>query len=219
MSRNLVLTIGLAVAAVLAVVGAVTLSGSSSPEPAPPGAADPSALVRPDSHRLSTAPDGRVTFVEFLDFECEACRAAFPAVEELREAYRGRVTFVLRYFPIPSHTNAENAALAVEAAARQGQLEAMYRRMYQTQTTWGEQRESKAGLFRDFARDLGLDLAAYDRAVADPATLARIRSDRDDGMALGVTGTPSFFVNGTQLRPNDINDLRAAIDGALADGG
>lgn len=218
MSRNLVLTIGLAVAAVLAVVGAVTLSGSSSREPAPPGA-DPSALVRPDSHRLSTAPDGRVTFVEFLDFECEACRAAFPAVEELREAYQGRVTFVLRYFPIPSHTNAENAALAVEAAARQGQLEAMYRRMYQTQTTWGEQQESRAGLFRDFARDLGLDLAAYDRTVADPATLARIRADRDDGVALGVTGTPSFFVNGTRLRPNDINDLRAAIDGALTDGG
>jgi protein-disulfide isomerase len=224
MNRNVLLTVGLVVAATVALLVALTTTRSSTSEAVAGGAtagsvavAPADLLVRPDSHRLSTAPDGKVTLVEFLDFECEACRAAFPAVEQVREEYQGRVSFVLRYFPIPSHANAENAALAAEAAARQGQLEAMYQRMYETQTEWGEQRESKAEVFRGFAQDLGLDMAAYDRTVADPATLERVRSDRDDGITLGVQGTPTFFVNGTRVQPRSVDDLRAALDRALAE--
>jgi protein-disulfide isomerase len=225
MNRNIALTVGLVAAAAIAFVVAFTVTSTASTgattaaqPPAPAGAAAPvELLVRPDSHRLSTSPDGKVTFVEFLDFECEACRAAFPAVEQLRHDYRDRVSFVLRYFPIPSHANAENAALAVEAAARQGQLEPMYQRMYQTQHEWGEQRESKAHVFRGFAQDLGLDMAAYDRVVADPATLQRVRADRNDGVALGVQGTPTFFVNGVRVEPRTADDLRAALDRALAE--
>jgi protein-disulfide isomerase len=224
MNRNVLLTVGLVVAATLTLLIAVTTTRSSTSDATAGSATAASAnvapaelLVRADSHRLSTAPDGKVTLVEFLDFECEACRAAYPAVEQLREEYQGRVSFVLRYFPIPSHANAENAALAAEAAARQGQLEAMYQRMYETQTEWGEQRDSKAEVFRGFAQDLGLDMAAYDRTVADPATLDRVRADRDDGLALGVQGTPTFFINGTRVQPRSIDDLRAALDRALAE--
>jgi hypothetical protein len=72
-----------------------------------------------------------------------------------------------RYFPIPSHTNAINSAVAVEAAAQQGKFEEMYKRMYDTQSEWGEQQDSKAALFRGFAQELGLDLTAYDKAVAE----------------------------------------------------
>jgi len=157
-----------------------------------------------------------VTLVEFLDFECESCGAAFPIVEQLRDEYAGRVTFITRYFPIPSHSNAENAAVSVEAAARQGRFEAMYQRMFETQAQWGEQQESKAELFRGFAADLGLDMAAYDRAIADPATLERVLADKRDGEAAGVQGTPTFFLNGVQLRLRSGDDLRAAIDLALS---
>lgn len=223
MNRNVVLTVGLVVSATIAFVVALTVSGPTTSvddtaQGTAPGAVAPAELlVRPDSHLLSTAPDGEVTFVEFLDFECEACRAVFPVVEELREEYQGRVSFVLRYFPIPSHANAENAAIAVEAAARQGKLEAMYQRMYQTQPEWGEQQESRADVFRGFAQDLGLDMAAYDRTVTEPATLERVRSDQNDGIALGVEGTPTFFVNGTRLEPRTTDDLRAALDRALTE--
>lgn len=228
MSANLKISAAIAAAFAAVAAALLALSGASSgggtattaaaapaaPSGAPAGGGEP-ALVRPDSHRLSTAPDGRVTLVEFLDFECESCRAVYPVVEQLREQYRGRVTFVLRYFPIPSHANAENAAIAVEAAAQQGRLEAMYRRMYDTQAEWGEQRDSKAATFRGFAQALGLDMAAYDRAVADPATLERVRRDRDDGAALGVRGTPTFFLNGQQLQPRTAQDLKASLDAAL----
>lgn len=177
--------------------------------------AAPVSAVRPDSHRLSTAADGRVTLVEFLDFECEACRAAYPLVERLREEYGDRVSFVVRYFPIPSHFNAERAARSVEAAAQQGRFEQMYQRMYETQADWGEQRVPADEVFRGFAADLGLDLAAYDAAYSDPATLDRVRSDFNDGIALGVQGTPTFFVNDEMVTANSYEDLAEALDSAL----
>lgn len=85
-------------------------------------------------------PDSDVNFVEFLDFECEGCKALYPVVEQLRAEYGDRVNFVIRYFPLKSHFNSERAALAVEAAAQQGQLEAMYKRMYDAQNEWGNNR-------------------------------------------------------------------------------
>ena len=187
--------------------------GGTTPDPAALVSAD--VLVRADSHRLSTAPDGKVTLVEFLDFECEACAAVYPVVEDLRAAYGDRITFVVRYFPIPSHANAENAAIAVEAAAQQDRFEEMYQRMYATQPQWSEQEESKAPLFRTFAAELGLDLAAYDRAVADPATRTRVLADRTDGTTAGVQGTPTFFLNGARLQPRSVEEFRAAIDAEL----
>jgi protein-disulfide isomerase len=210
-----------ALAAVLALVIGVGLYQSLNRSPSSSGgtAAAPAAgaaVVREDSHRLSTAADGKVTFVEFLDFECESCRAAYPVIEQLRQTYDGRVTFVARYFPLDAHFNARRAARAVEAAARQGQFEAMYQRMYETQTEWGEQQVPKDDVFRGFAADLGLDMAQWDADYASAEVEQRIQADVDDGTALGVTGTPSFFLNGKPFTPESVEDLTRALDEALA---
>lgn len=181
-----------------------------------PASAGEPQLVRDDSHRLQTAADGKVTLVEFLDFECEACGAYFPVVEELRKQYTGKVTFVARYFPIASHFNAERAARAVEAAARQGKFEQMYKRMYETQKQWAEKQVPADVAFRGYAKDLGLDMAAWDKAYDDPATLARIKKDMADGQAMGVQGTPTFFLNGKKIEPRSSDEFKAAIDAALA---
>lgn len=198
------------IAAVVAVI-AIT-----APRAEPSESALAQASVREDSHVLNDAGDGAVTVVEFLDFECEACGAFYPVVEDLRAEFDGQVTFVMRYFPLPGHFNSKNAAVAVEAAAQQGQLEAMYQRMFETQAEWGEQQVSHAPLFREFAADLGLDLEEYDAAVADPATLARVESDFADGRELGVQSTPTFFVDDEQVQLTSFDDLRAAIVAALA---
>ncbi|RFA06454.1 disulfide bond formation protein DsbA [Subtercola boreus] len=168
-----------------------------------------------NSHRLSVAADGQPVFVEFLDFECEVCGAAYPAIEQLRQEYAGRVSFVARYFPIPSHKNSMNAAIAVEAAAQQGQFEAMYKKMFDTQTQWSEQQDSKASVFRGYAEELGLDMVAFDGAVADPATKSRVQSDFSQGTALGVQGTPTFFLDDKKLDIGSVNELRTLFDAAL----
>ena len=117
-----------AFAVITLIIGAgIYLSIPDEEAPAAAQVTDGGPLVRENSHRLNDVPDSDVTFVEFLDFECEGCRAAFPMVEQLRGEYGDRVNFVIRYFPLQSHFNAERAARAVEAAAQQGQLEPMYK--------------------------------------------------------------------------------------------
>jgi protein-disulfide isomerase len=203
-------------AAVLLITGLIWFTNRDS-APATPAAAN-ERLVRADSHRLGEpAADGKVTLVEFLDFECEACRAAYPGVEQIREEYQGKITYVLRYFPLPGHRNGLPAARAAQAAANQGKLEPMYRKMFETQETWGEQQQDLSSLFESYARELGLNMDTFKADAASPETAARVNADLADGKALGVTGTPTFFLNGEKFtgRP-DYAGLKAAIDRALA---
>ncbi|MDZ4351701.1 MAG: thioredoxin domain-containing protein [Arthrobacter sp.] len=187
---------------------------AAKPAPAPPQPAASAELVREDSHRVTSPVTEKAQLVEFLDFECESCRAAQPLVEELKKEFGDRITFVNRYFPLPGHRNSGTAALAVEAAAQQGQYEQMYAKMFETQPQWGEKQDSQAPLFRTFAQDLGLDLTKYDAAVADEKTIDRIRKDVADGRALGVTGTPTFFLNGEKLVLNTEEQFRQKLTDA-----
>jgi len=210
-AKPLIVSGAVLVAVILAGLAYLLIDRAQAPDP---GSA---AVVRTDSHVLDEGGDDAVTVVEFLDFECEACAAYYPVVEDLREKYAGRITYVVRHFPLPGHVNSTNAALAAEAAAEQGRFEDMYHRLFETQAEWGEDRRSRADLFRDYATQLELDMAAYDAAVADPTTEARVRADFDEGRALGVSSTPTFFVDGEPLTIERWGDLENAIQGALSD--
>ncbi len=213
MSKRTRILIQAAVLVIVVAVAAIVITTARSAN-SPDIEGTPQTL-RENSHRLDTAEDGKVTLVEFLDFECEACAAAYPLVESLREDYAGRVTFATRYFPIPSHQNAQNSAVAAEAAARQGQFEAMYTRLFETQTQWGEQASSRAEFFRFLADEIGLDMEQYDADVADPDVLERVLADQREGTALGVEGTPTFFLNGEKLEVSSVEEFRAAIEEAV----
>lgn len=206
---------------VLAIVGVFAVSqlrGSDEPAAADVASAiSDGAIIRDDSRILGEEGSSGVTFVEFLDFECEACGAAYPIVEDLREEYAGEVTFVIRYFPLPGHFNSGRAARAVESAARQGELEAMYSRMYETQAEWGEAQEPKDDLFRSFAEEIGLDMAQFDADYASQDVEERISRDVADGESLGVSGTPTFYVDGELFEPRSVEDFSSALDEALAE--
>ncbi len=212
---RILVTIFAAITTIMGVGLYLSVRDSETPAGAQAQVVDVGQLVRENSHRLNTVPDSDVTFVEFLDFECEACRAAFPLVEQLRSEYGDRVNFVVRYFPIQSHFNAERAARAVEAAAQQGKFEPMYKKMYETQSLWGEQRTPADETFRGFATQLGIDMAAFDQVYNDPATIDRINLDVADGKALGVKGTPTIFLDGNQVQFRSYEDLSAAVDQVL----
>ncbi len=182
--------------------------------PMPQASADP-AVVREDSHRLTAPAAEKAQLVEFLDFECEACRAAEPLVNELKKDYGDRITFVHRYFPLPGHLNSGTAALAVEAAARQGQYEAMVTKLFETQPEWGGKQDSQGARFRTYAEGLGLDMATFDQDVAAEDAKERIRRDIADGKTLGVTGTPTFFLNGEKLTLNTEAQFRQLLDDAI----
>ena len=205
--------VAIAVAVVLLIAGIVF--AITQQQPAAPADGEQQQTVRTDSHVLDQGGADAVTVVEFLDFECEACGAFYPIVEELREKYQGDITYVVRYFPLPGHINSTQAALAAEAAAQQDRFEDMYHRLFETQSQWGEGSEETPEVFRGFAEDLGLDMAAYDAAIADPATAQRVQADMSDGEKLGVNSTPSFFVDGEQIVMQKWDDLERAIDEAV----
>ena len=229
MTRNVKLSLAL-VAVFLVVIGVAALvAGGGDDEPAPAArttstaaagegaaaAAPAQRVVASDPRTLGREARGGPTFTEFLDFECEACGAAFPAIEELRRQYAGRVTFNVRYFPIDSHANARNAAHAAEAAAQQGKFEPMYEKLFETQRSWGEQQRSEAGRFRSYAKELGLDLKQYDADVASAKTKARVERDVQAGTALGVQSTPTFFLDEEMIQPQSLDELRSLLDQAV----
>ncbi|MFI6697510.1 DsbA family protein [Streptomyces sp. NPDC050509] len=205
------------VASFAAALGSFLLFRPDSPSgavnAAPVAEAQP---VRGTSHRLTRPESSELTVVEFLDFECEACGAAYPVVEKLREEYKDRVTFVARYFPMPGHRNGELAARTAEAAAQQGKFEQMYSKLFTTQAQWGEAEESKETVFRGFAEQLGLDMAEFNAALNDPATAERVRADQRDGLGLGVQGTPTFFIDGEEVTPASPQELTALIENRLS---
>lgn len=172
---------------------------------------------RNDTTAAPQSADGKVTVVEYLDLECPSCRAAFPGVERLKTEYGERVTFDVRHFPIPSHRNAELAAVAVEAAGAQGKRDDMFRMMFDAQQEWGGQQTSQRAVFVGFAQQLGLDQAAFEKALDDPALRERVLAQRTEGSKAGVTGTPTFFINGTKFTGAPSYDkLKAAIDEELS---
>ncbi|MDF2509121.1 MAG: disulfide bond formation protein DsbA [Microbacterium sp.] len=205
--------IAIAVAIVLLIAGIVFALTQKGATPPPEG--EERQTVRTDSHVLDDGGEGAVTVVEFLDFECEACGAFYPIVEDLRAKYDGEITYVVRYFPLPGHINSTQAALAAEAAAQQDRFEDMYHRLFETQAQWGGQTEETPAVFRGFAEDLGLDLAAYDTAIADPATAERVQADKSDGEKLEVSSTPTFFVDGRKVELQEWDDLEQAIEKAV----
>jgi protein-disulfide isomerase len=128
--------------------------------------------------------------IEFSDFQCPFCGRAVPTLSQIEKQYGGKVRIVFKHLPLPMHAKAPAAHAAAEAAHRQGQFWAMHDKIFSDQADMSPER------YREYARELGLDLARFDRDVDDAATRQRIDADADEAKQLGVSGTPAFFVNG-----------------------
>ncbi len=173
---------------------------------------DESLLIREDSPTLG-AEDAPVTIVEFLDPECEACRAAFPAVKQLLEDYGEDVRLVVRYLPL--HNNSVLAAAATEAAGEQGMYWEMQEELFVHQPEWGEQQTPQTELFITYAEEIGLNIEQFVDALDDEDILAKIERDYADAQALGLTGTPTFFINGQLVEPLSLDRIVEMIEAEL----
>lgn len=182
---------------------------------------NPETLVRPDSPTLGAA-NAKVTVVEFLDPECESCRAFNPSVKKILKDYDGRVRLVVRYMPF--HPNSLLAASWTEAAGEQGKYWQMQELLFERQPEWGEKHRASAAsqpkpdvkaLFEKYAMELGLDLGKMSAAITQHRFTSKITRDQADGQSLGVRQTPTFFVNGRKLARFGEADLRALIDDEL----
>ncbi len=144
-----------------------------------------------DRDHIQGPADAPLTLLEYGDYECPYCGAAYPIVKQVQAQLGDRLRFVFRNFPITtSHPHAERAAEAAEAAASEGKFWEMHDLLYENQ-----QRLEDADLHR-YAEQLGLDVQAFAEDLANGAHMGRVREDFMSGVRSGVNGTPTFYVNG-----------------------
>lgn len=168
--------------------------------------ADPIDLER--DHYLGD-PDAQDTIVEYLDFECPFCATATGMWMDLRDHYGidgGR--YVVRHFPLEDyHPRAFDAAIAAEAAARQGKFWEMHNVLFANQD------RLEAEHLRGYAEDIELDLEQFDRDLLSEEIVEHIRSDMRSAIESGAGGTPTFFLNDHRHKgAHDARSLIAALE-------
>ena len=141
-------------------------------------------------------PAGGPLILEYGDYECPYSRQAFHAIEQIEHQLDGNLQFAFRHFPLVGiHPHALAAAAAAEAAALQGRFWDMHELLFHRQKALEDHD------LREYAAQLGLDVAAFDRGRASTAVADRIRRDVDSGLASGqVLGTPTLFIGGVVYR-------------------
>jgi protein-disulfide isomerase len=168
--------------------------------------------VSDDRDHIQGPADGRVTLVEYGDYECPYCGAAYPIVKEVQARMGERLRFVFRNFPITtSHPHAEQAAEAAEAAGGQGRFWEMHDVLYENQ------RHLEDENLRAYAEELGLDVERFGKELAEHVHAPRVREDFMSGVRSGVNGTPTFFINGARHDDSyELETLLAALERAAS---
>ncbi len=172
-----------------------------------------------------------VTLTEYGDFECPACAAFFPIVDQVKTLYEDRVKFEFKHFPLVQiHPNATAAHRAAEAAAKQGKFWEMHDLLYERQASWrasgpvshnGTRTSTNVQeTFEQYARELNLNMEQYTADFRAAETLATINADIAEGKDNGATGTPTFILNGNTITDtstiDSVEEFSAVLEQALA---
>ena len=169
----------------------------------------------------ATAP---VEVTEFADFQCPHCgefaNVQFPTIKD-QLITPGQLRWRFRDYPLDFPWS-RVAALAGQCAGEQGKFWEMEEQLFQRQIDWGTKSRNPTAAFRDLARGIGIDLAKYNDCMDSRRYAGRVEASHEEGLALGVSGTPTFFVNGRQLdgrRYANSDAFKALVDSLTGKGG
>jgi protein-disulfide isomerase len=162
-------------------------------------------------------PDAPVTLEEFGDFQCPPCGVISGPINQLEQDYHPRLRVIFRHFPLTMHQHAREAALASEAAGRQGRFWQMHDVLYREQAVWSKAADVRP-LFDAYAGMLGLKIDRFKKDMESDEVKSRVTADQQQAAALGVTVTPTILINNRALPPaTSLNpaSLRAAVAAAM----
>ena len=203
-------------------VEAKIASAPAAAAPAQPGAKPPQQRPKgPDLAATYNVPlgeshtkggdDALVTIVEWSDFQCPYCSRVGPTLDQLSKTYGDKVRVAFKHNPLGFHQRALPAALAAEAAGKQGKFWEMHDKLFANQKDLTDEN------FEAWAKELGLDVGQFKKDMADPKLKEKITSDQKVGAPIGVTGTPAFFINGRPLEgAQPFDAFKRIIDEELA---
>jgi protein-disulfide isomerase len=164
------------------------------------------------------AKDGKITIVEYSDFQCPFCKRGYDTIEkQVLKDYDGKVKFYFRQFPLGFHPWAEPAAIAVECAGEQKPAAywKAYHGYFENQGAVNPQNVKEKG--QEFLKDSGIDMAKWNDCYDNKKTLDKVKAQQAEGAGLGVTGTPAFFINGRMLvGAQPFEQFKNVIDDELA---
>jgi protein-disulfide isomerase len=165
------------------------------------------------------SPNAPVQIIEFADFECPAC-AQFATITEpdvrTRIVQAGIASYRFYDFPLQQHRNSMAASLAAACANDQGKFWEMHDRIFQGQDEWNTQATSRPrGIFADYARGLGLNVAAWEQCFDSRKHQGAIEASRNEGMRRQIQQTPTFIINDRRYpgAPN-YDEFKARVDTA-----
>jgi len=159
---------------------------------------------------------GKAVLVEYSDFQCPACRMYYPFIDKLKGEFTDDLTVVYKYFPLRNiHKNADLAARAGESARLQDKFSGMEKTLFEQQDEWGNS-DQALSLFQTYAKDLGLDVGKFTSDIDSSLIQDKVDSDYEEGVRLGVSGTPTFFLNGKKMtNPRSYDEFKSVIEQAI----
>jgi protein-disulfide isomerase len=187
-----------------------------------PGQPDPKVTYKVDvgdAHAKGGAQP-KVTIVEWSDFQCPFCNRVVPTLQELAKDYGDDIKIAFKHNALPMHNRARPAALAAEAAGKQGKFWEMHDLLFANNKDLTDEN------FVKWAGEIGLDVEQFKKDLADPALGKKVDDNQKQGTTLGARGTPAFFVNGRYLsgaQPKEafkalIDEEMKKVDALLAKG-
>lgn len=211
--------IGVAVVSIIIIVlGSIFYAKNA----APTGDVDknnPALLGNKDN--IKKAPNEKVTLIEFGDFECPACKAAYPAVKNMlsNDKYKDTVSFAWRTFPLHGHSVlASRAAFIVKELSNDpNKFFAMGDLLFEKQDEWSTESgaTNQADLFAGYAQSLGVDPVKFKALLATNKYEDVVEKDREDAISLGTNVTPTFYINGKTVQGGDIKQIETYLDEAI----
>lgn len=178
-------------------------------------------LVRDNSNTFGNK-DAEVVLVDFSDFQCPHCAEFQPELVKLKEEFKDNVLFVYRHYPLnignpAAFPNGPLASDAAEAARAQDKFWEMHDVLFSKQLEWSELSTAKAyEKFISYATEVGVtDLEKFEKEMREKKYRTKIEQDYKDGDRLGVTGTPTIFVNGEKQTDKSFEELSKVINDLL----
>lgn len=207
MLKQIGIWIGAAVILIASVYGLIQLANSPQTNP------DLIKLPPITKGDITTGnPKAKAVLVEYADFQCPACAAYQPFINQLLIDFKDKIYFVYRFFPlIQTHKNAMISAQAAYAANLQGKFWEMDNLLYSSQKSWENSSNAKE-IFTDYAKTLKLDMKKFQADLESDQGKKIINEQYSQGLNIGVNSTPTFFLNGIKIEnPRSYNDFKKLI--------
>jgi protein-disulfide isomerase len=200
--------IGGAIVLILIIWGVVAATSNAPKNQTPTAPAITSADISTGS------ANAKANLIEYADFECPACATNAKYVEQLEAAYPKDLRVGFRFFPLPQHQYGMTTAQVAFAANKQDKFWEMYKLLFDNQATWAASSNGQT-FFDNYAKQLNLDINKFHQDENAQATKDFINNDFTKGEDIGINSTPTFYLNGNLIQPDNYEAFKSLVDNEI----